>query len=61
MYSHEIEKLLEIRNNLVNLKEYEQIIKSPQVDHVLYKNQTFHIWTTDGYKFNLKIRKEKLK
>lgn len=59
MYSWEIEKLLELRNNLVNLKEYEQIIKSPQIDHVLYKGQKFHIWTTDGYKFKLQIRKER--
>lgn len=57
MYSYEIEKLLELRNNLVSLKEYEQIIKSPQVDHVLYKNQQFYIWTTDGYQFKLQIRK----
>lgn len=58
MYSHEIEKLLELRNNLVNLKEYEQIIKSPQIDHVLYKNQKFHIWTTDGYYFKLTLKRE---
>lgn len=57
MYSYEIEKLLELRNNLVSLKEYEQIIKSPQVDHVLYKNQQFYIWTTDGYQFKLQIIK----
>ena len=61
MYSYEIEKLLELRNNLVSLKEYEQIVKSPQIDHVLYKGQQFHIWTTDGYKFKLQIRKERLR
>lgn len=59
MYSHEIQALLELKNNLVSVKEYIQIIKSPQVDHVLYKGQMFHIWTTDGYQFKLKIRKEK--
>ena len=58
MYSHEIQQLLELRNNLVNLKEYEQIIKSPQIDHVLYKNQSFHIWTNDNYYFKLKIKRE---
>lgn len=56
MYSHEIEKLLELRNNLVSVKEYIEIIKSSQVDHVLYKGQQFHIWTTDGYRFVLKIK-----
>lgn len=58
MYSHEIKKLLEERNNLVNLREYILIIKSPQIDHVLYKNHYFNIWTTDGYYFKLQLRKE---
>lgn len=56
MYSHEIEKLLELRNNLVSVKEYIEIIKSPQVDHIVYKGQLFHIYTTDGYQFVLKIK-----
>lgn len=59
MYSYEIQQLLELRNSLVSIKEYYQIIKSPQVDHVLYKGQMFHIWTTDGYQFKLQIRKER--
>lgn len=59
MYSYEIQQLLELRNNLVSIKEYIQIIKSSQVDHVIYKGQQFHIYTTDGYKFKLQIRKEK--
>lgn len=58
MYSEEIKRLLEIRSNLVTLKEYIQIIESPQVDHVLYKDNEFHLWTTDNYYFKLKIRKE---
>jgi len=59
MYSEEIKKLLEQRNYLVSMKEYVKIVKSPQVDHVIYKNQEFNIWTTDGYKFKLQIRKER--
>lgn len=58
MYSYEIKKLLEERNYLVSLIEYMQIIKSPQIDHILYKNQMFNIWTTDGYYFKLQLRKE---
>lgn len=58
MYSEEIKKLLQIRNNLVSVKEYIQIIKSPQIDHILYKDDDFHIWTTDNYYFKLRIRKE---
>lgn len=61
MYSHEIQQLLELRNNLVSIKEYIQIIKSPQIDHILYKGQMFHIWTTDDYEFKLQIRKENKK
>lgn len=56
MYSYEIEKLLELRDNLVSIKEYIEIIKSPQVDHIVYKGQLFHIYTTDGYRFVLKIK-----
>ena len=58
MYSEEIKRLLEIRGNLVTLKEYIKIISSPQVDHVLYKDDEFHLWTTDNYYFKLKIRRE---
>jgi uncharacterized protein YjbK len=61
MYSYEIRQLLEAKQYLVSIKEYEQIIKSPQVDHVIYKNQQFYIWTTDGYEFKLQIRKERLR
>lgn len=59
MYSEEIQKLLELRNNFISYKEYIQIIKSPQIDHVKYENQGFTIWTTDGYIFKLKLRKER--
>ena len=58
MYSYEIEQLLKIRNNLVSIKEYIQIITSPQVDHIKYEDEVFKIWTNDGYKFELKIRRE---
>ena len=57
MYSYEIEMLLKLRNNLVSIKEYIQIISSPQVDHIKYEDEVFKIWTNDGYKFKLKIRK----
>lgn len=58
MYSEEIKRLLEIRNNLVSIKEYLKIIGSPQVDHILYKDEWFHLWTTDDYYFKLKIWRE---
>lgn len=57
MYSEEIAKLLKMRYNLVSIREYIQIIESPQVDHVKYENNEFKIWTNDGYTFTLKIRR----
>lgn len=59
MYSEEIKNLLELRNYFITYKEYIQITKSPQIDHIKYENQGFTIWTTDGYTFKLKLRKEK--
>jgi len=56
MYSYEIACLLEQKKYLISVKEYLQIIKSPQVDHIQYKNQQFYIWTNDGYQFVLKIK-----
>lgn len=58
MYSHEIEQLLKLKNNLVTIKEYLKITESSQIDHVKYDNGLFYLWTTDNYKFVLKIRKE---
>ena len=57
MYSYEIAKLLKLRYNLVSIREYLEIIKSPQIDHIKYENDEFKIWTTDGYTFTLKIRR----
>jgi hypothetical protein len=58
MYSYEIAKLLKIRQNLVSIQEYLEIIKSPQIDHIKYENDTFFLWSNDGYSFTLKIRRE---
>lgn len=55
MYSDEIAKLLKMRYNLVSIKEYLEIIKSPQIDHIKYENDEFKIWTTDNYVFRLRI------
>ena len=56
MYSEEIKRLLELKNYYVTLQEYEQIIKSPQIDHIKYENQMFKLWTKDGYSFALKLK-----
>lgn len=58
MYSYEIENLLKLKNYLVSVQEYLEIVKSPQIDHIKYENDMFYMWTNDDYKFTLKIRKE---
>ena len=55
MYSHEIKELLRIKKNVVNIKEYMSIVSSPQIDHIKYIDGMFNIWTTDNYKFELKL------
>ena len=57
MYSNEIEKLLKLKNYLITIQEYLEIIKSPQIDHIKYENDTFFMWSNDGYKFTFKIKK----
>jgi hypothetical protein len=60
MYSHEIEQLLKIKKYLISYKEFIQITKSsPQINHIKYNPFEDHIemWTTDNYKFVLKIKK----
>lgn len=60
MYSHEIEEYLKIRNYLLTAREYIKILQeSPQINHVIYKDDVITIWTEDRYKFTLRIRKDK--
>lgn len=57
MYSYEIEKLLKLKNYLITVQEYYEIIKSPQIDHIKYENDTFFMWSKDGYSFKFRIRR----
>ena len=60
MYSHEVEQLLKIKNYLIAYKEFIQITKSsPQINHIKYNpfEDNIEMWTTDNYKFVLKIKK----
>lgn len=59
MYSHEIERLLKIRNYVVTCSEYFEIIStSPQIKHVKYNpnDDSTTIETEDNYKFKLYIK-----
>ena len=58
MYSHEIEQLLKLKNNLVTIQEYLKITDSSQVNHVKYENNEFICWTTDNYYFKFKVKRK---
>ena len=56
MYSHEIEKLLKMKNYLINVQDYIKIVESSQVNEVDYKGSNeFNVSTNDGYSFSFKI------
>ena len=44
-----------VKNHLITIQDYIEICSSSQVDHVIYKDDKFHIWTDDGYNFVFKI------
>lgn len=60
MYTYEIEQLLKLKNNLITYKEFLNITRnSSQIDHIKYNpfDESIEMWTTDNYKFVLKIKK----
>lgn len=58
MYSYEIENLIRLKNELLDLKDYDKIIlTSPQVKQVKYNDDMFYIATTDNYNFKFKIKR----
>lgn len=64
MYSWEIQQLLEMKQYLLEAKEYFNICEtSPQINWIKYDNynDTFTITTDDRYKFEFKVRKREKK
>ena len=60
MYSYEIEQLMQLKNYLISIKDYCEIVAtSPQIDHILYNQDHFEIYTNDYYKFKFKIKEIK--
>lgn len=58
MKSKEIEDLLELKNFLLSIKEWMQIIAtSPQIREMYFNKETdtFHMETDDRYSFNFKV------
>lgn len=57
MYSYEIKQLLELKNNLLELKEYIEVIRtSPQIEHIKYEDEHFILDTTDNFRFKIKLK-----
>lgn len=60
MYSYQIEELIKFKNNLLDIKDYIEIVRtSPQIDHIIYKDNNFEMYTNDFYKFKFKIKEIK--
>lgn len=58
MYSEEIKQLLQLKNELITVKEYLNIITtSPQINCIKYYDNNFYLFTDDNYKFKLKIKR----
>ena len=57
MYSHEIQQLLELKNYVLELKEYIEVIRtSPQIDHIKYEDNHFFFFFTDNFHLKFKIK-----
>ena len=59
MYSHEIDRLLKIKQNIISTSEYFEILStSPQIDHIKYNQQEdkIEIDTKDNYHFKIKVK-----
>lgn len=62
MYSHEIERLLKIKQYILSYNDYANIITtSPQINNVKYNkdNDTFEIKTDDRCNFKFKVKSMK--
>lgn len=57
MYSHEIEEYIKLRNYILNIKEYIEVVgSSPQIDHIKYEDEHFQLDTTDNFHFKIKLK-----
>lgn len=57
MYTSEIKELVKLRNNLLEVREYIDIIdNSPQIDHIIYEQEYFNIFSNDGLDIKIKIK-----
>jgi len=64
MYSWEIAKLLELRQYVLDVKEYFDLCDtSPQITRVTYNpyNDKIKVLTSDRYEFNFKIKRKEIK
>lgn len=63
MYTWEIQQLMELKNYLINVREYLQICNtSPQIREIKYDpyQNNFIIQTEENYKVYFKVKKDML-
>lgn len=61
MYSHEIQKLLELKQYLISVRDYYNICDtSPQINRIKYESSSndYEIWTNDNYYWKFKLKKK---
>ena len=52
-----VEQLNNLKQQVITIQDYINIIQtSPQVDHILYNQDHFEMFTEDNYKFKFKIK-----
>lgn len=59
MYSHEIEEYLKLKEYVLEIKEYIEVVgSSPQINSIKYNNyeNKFEIATDDNYNFKFKVK-----
>lgn len=59
MYSHEIQQLLELKNYVLSVEEYLNILNtSPQINHIKcdFQNDNIFMETDDNYKMKFKLK-----
>lgn len=57
MYTWEIDDLVRERDNILSVRDYIQVCRSPQVDHIKRDDDMIQIWTKDGGYWNIRIKK----
>ena len=58
MSNQDIRNILNQYNYNIPKDLYLEIIKSPQLDHIIFECEYFNMWDTNGENFKFKVRSE---